>query len=167
MKILIIVIVIVILNSVLKANTLKLHNLHTNEKIELKFENDKIKNKKEINYFLRDFRTKEITNIDDKLLKNLYKIIKLNNLEKKEIKIISGYRSFNTNKNLNKKFKNTVAKRSLHMKGRAIDFYIENINLKNLYERIKKMNLGGVGYYKIDNFIHLDTGDIKFWKIIK
>jgi uncharacterized protein YcbK (DUF882 family) len=160
-----IIIIFILSLTFIQANNLKLHNIHTNEKIVLKIKNGEIQNKKEINYFLRDFRTKEVIDIDNNLLKNLYKIIKLNKLEKKEIKIISGYRSSKTNKNLKKEFKKNVAKRSLHMEGKAIDFYIENINLKNIYEKIKKMNLGGIGYYKKDNFIHIDTGKVKFWEI--
>lgn len=83
-----------------------------------------------------------------------------------EIIINSGYRSPAYNKQLAQKNEN-VARNSLHQYGRAIDYSIPGIPIKEvcsytLYAR-NTMGYGGVGYYPRSNFVHLDSGPIKQW----
>jgi uncharacterized protein YcbK (DUF882 family) len=56
-----------------------------------------------------------------------------------------------------------VAKRSLHMQGKAIDIRVAGCGLKHLCETAVSLKAGGVGYYPKSNFIHIDTGRIRYW----
>jgi len=76
--------------------------------------------------------------------------------------IISAYRSPKTNAKLRNK-SNGVAKRSLHMQGKAIDIRLKGLNTKTLRDEAIAMKVGGVGYYRRSDFIHLDTGRVRYW----
>ena len=54
-----------------------------------------------------------------------------------------------------------VAKNSLHIKGQAIDFAIDNLPHKKLNNIAKEHAFGGLGVY--DNFIHIDSGPFRRW----
>ncbi|MEN8135352.1 MAG: DUF882 domain-containing protein [Thermodesulfobacteriota bacterium] len=115
----------------------------------------------EINHILRDFRTGEIKPIDPRLLDLLHAIT--NKIKPgSQIHIISGYRSPATNLSLGKK-NGGVAKHSLHMDGKATDIRIPGCELSTLRQVAMGMQSGGVGYYAKSNFVHVDTGRVRFW----
>mgnify|MGYP003646903223 FL=1 len=76
--------------------------------------------------------------------------------------IISGYRSAKTNETL-RNSTSGVAKRSLHMQGKAIDVRLPDIELKKLRDVAISLQAGGVGYYSRSGFLHLDTGRPRNW----
>lgn len=76
--------------------------------------------------------------------------------------LTSGYRSPEYNDGLRKAGKN-AAKTSVHMDGLALDFYIEGINGKELWEIIREKNCCGVGHYG-GKEIHLDAARPRFWE---
>jgi uncharacterized protein YcbK (DUF882 family) len=118
----------------------------------------------EINHILRDFRANEIKPIDPKLLDLLHELG--GTLETDQaIHIISGYRSPVTNAQLRERGgSNTgVASHSLHIDGKAIDIRIPGVRLENLRAAARSLKLGGVGYYPSSNFVHVDTGRVRFW----
>lgn len=78
------------------------------------------------------------------------------------IHLISGYRSPAFNQKL-KESGGNVARTSTHMDGMAIDFYLEGINGKVLWEAIRKENCCGVGHYGGAS-VHLDSGRPRFWE---
>ena len=80
----------------------------------------------------------------------------------KVIYLTSGYRSPEYNDNL-KKAGGIVAKTSTHMDGLALDFYIEGVNGKDLWELIREKNCCGVGHYG-GKEIHLDASRPRFWE---
>ena len=116
---------------------------------------------KEINHFLSDFRTGEVYPIDKGLLDALYVLQQKTGVEN-SFEIISAYRSPKTNDKLRQK-SNGVAKRSLHMQGKAVDIRLRGYNTKALKEQAIAMKVGGVGYYRRSDFIHLDTGRVRYW----
>jgi uncharacterized protein YcbK (DUF882 family) len=143
---------------------LSLYNAHTEESIDVcyylqgRYQPMALKN---INYILRDHRSGEIKSIDTNLLDLLYSIkMKLDTAE--PFHIISGYRSPDTNEYLHRTHKG-VAKNSLHMYGRAIDFRLPDIRLSVLRKTVENLKAGGVGYYPRSNFIHIDVGPIRCW----
>ena len=75
---------------------------------------------------------------------------------------ISGYRSLATNHKLRSKGSG-IAKRSLHMQGRAIDIRLPSSRLADLQNTAKALKLGGVGYFEKSDFIHIDTGRVRYW----
>lgn len=116
----------------------------------------------EIYQILRDHRSGQITKIDASLLDQLFLLNQqLDN--DKPLHIISGYRSPKTNNQLRKSGGGGVAKRSLHMDGRAIDIRLPGCNLKHLHKAAVAMKKGGVGYYPSSQFVHLDTGRVRYW----
>ena len=82
---------------------------------------------------------------------------------KKPFDVISGYRSPITNANL-QKTSSGVAKKSFHMRGKAIDVALPGRDLSKLRSAALAMNAGGVGYYPASGFIHVDTGPVRSWQ---
>ncbi len=112
-------------------------------------------------WLMRDLRgDNEVALIDANLLNVAYKIqntlLGLN--IRKPININSGYRSPKTNANTE-----GAAKNSFHTKGKAIDISIEGLDASLVGHLGRIMANGGVGFYPMKNFIHLDTGDKRQW----
>ena len=150
--------------SVLQSKHLAFHNTHTGEKLALtyfeqgKYVTDALQ---EVNYVLRDHRTGDVHEIDTSLLNQLHDLRNILGVNK-PFHIISGYRSPFTNALLNKN-SNGVAKKSLHMQGRAIDIRINGVDSRLVRNAAISMRRGGVGYYQSSNFVHIDTGRVRTW----
>ena len=56
-----------------------------------------------------------------------------------------------------------VAKKSLHMQGRAIDVRLKNCACSDLRDLALAAKKGGVGYYAKSDFVHIDTGSFRTW----
>jgi uncharacterized protein YcbK (DUF882 family) len=80
----------------------------------------------------------------------------------KPIDMISGYRSPEYNSALRDKGGN-VAKTSIHQDGMALDFSIEGVKGKELWQLIKSRNCAGVGHYG-GSSIHLDSAKPRYWE---
>ena len=78
----------------------------------------------------------------------------------KPILVHSGYRSATTNAKTE-----GAAKNSYHVKGKAIDISINDMDAQLTGTLGMIIAKGGVGFYPTKNFIHLDTGDIRYWVI--
>ncbi|HET9263509.1 MAG TPA: DUF882 domain-containing protein [Vicinamibacterales bacterium] len=117
-----------------------------------------------INFILRDFRANEIKPIDPGLLDLLHELGGTLETDR-PFHIISGYRSPHTNAMLRARGGATsgVASGSLHQVGKAIDIRLPGINLDHLRAAARSLKLGGVGYYPSSNFVHVDTGRVRFW----
>jgi len=115
----------------------------------------------DINHFLGDFRTGDVYPIDPQLLNTLF-LLKHKTNSHNKFEIISAYRSPKTNNMLRSK-SGKVAKKSLHMQGKAIDVRLRGFDTKNLQYLAKSLKTGGVGYYKNSDFIHIDTGRVRHW----
>ena len=130
-----------------------------------------------IDYLLRDHRSNEAMVMDIKLLDSLWLIsetlrrsvtgavqsgVDPDAQYSGTIEVISGYRSPATNAML-RLSSSGVARRSYHMSGRAIDFRIAGVSLERLRQVALDLALGGVGYYRASDFIHIDTGPVRNW----
>jgi len=80
-----------------------------------------------------------------------------------EIHIISGFRSPNYNAMLRKRSRGGVARKSLHMKGKAIDIAVPGVDLHTLRTAALDLRYGGVGYYPGPGFVHIDSGSFRAW----
>lgn len=118
-----------------------------------------------LNRLLRDFRTGEVKPIDPKLFDLLHELSSELGTEDMPFHIISGYRSPFTNSMLQKRggAHTGVASRSLHMVGKAMDIRLPDVKLKSLREAAASLKRGGVGYYPSSNFVHVDTGRVRYW----
>ena len=143
---------------------LSLLNLHTGESLkatywaEGQYQLDELT---AINRILRDHRTGDIHPMDKALL-DLLNVLHHKVNGKQPFQVISGYRSAKTNAALNKK-SNAVAKKSLHMQGKAIDIRLPGCQLSELRKAALDCQTGGVGYYAKSDFIHVDTGRVRRW----
>lgn len=111
--------------------------------------------------FLRDFRTGEVTRMDRRLFDGLHALRTLAD-HAAPFEVISAYRSPATNQMLSGQ-STGVARRSLHMQGSAIDIRLSGYSTRKLFDHARQLGLGGVGLYVKSDFIHLDTGRVRFW----
>ncbi|MGD8526259.1 MAG: DUF882 domain-containing protein [Thioalkalispiraceae bacterium] len=143
---------------------LQLQNIHTGEKLAATYWADGNYIPEElaaIDQVLRDHRSREATVMDRQLYDLLFALQQ--KVDKVGIyQVISGYRSPATNARL-RKAGSGVAKRSLHMQGKAVDIRLPGVELKHLRQAALELRAGGVGYYPRSNFIHVDTGRPRFW----
>jgi uncharacterized protein YcbK (DUF882 family) len=77
--------------------------------------------------------------------------------------LVSGYRSPELNASL-RSAGHRVAQASLHTEGLAADLQLAGLDLRRLWLRLRALQVGGVGLYQADGFIHLDTGRPRFWE---
>ena len=139
-------------------------NLHTGEYLEANYWTDggfRPDVLQQINEFLRDHRTGDVHFIDTGLLDQMYLLQRETRVER-PFEIISGYRSPATNANL-RQSSSGVARKSLHMQGKAMDIRLPGVRLSKLRDTALSMKAGGVGYYPKSDFIHIDTGRIRTW----
>ncbi|MBP9035280.1 MAG: DUF882 domain-containing protein, partial [Pseudomonadales bacterium] len=56
-----------------------------------------------------------------------------------------------------------VAQGSMHLQGKAIDIRLPGSDLLKLHRAAVGLKGGGVGLYRSSNFIHVDTGRVRYW----
>lgn len=149
-----------------QTRTLKLYFVHTREKASITFKRSgryDAKGLQQINRFLRDWRRNEPTKMDPRLLDLVWEVYQKSG-SRDYIHVVSAYRSPATNGMLRSRSKG-VAKKSQHMLGKAMDFYLPDVKLKNLREIGMKFQVGGVGYYPTSGspFVHMDVGGVRAW----
>ena len=139
-------------------------NLHTGESLQTGITPDSDLNSKvltPVNRVLRDHRSGDITAMDPDLLRALAKLQAELGVQG-SFHVISGYRSPKTHAKL-RAAGHGVATKSLHMQGKAIDIRLPGCDLKALRDAAKSLKCGGVGYYSRSNFVHVDTGRVRYW----
>jgi uncharacterized protein YcbK (DUF882 family) len=116
-----------------------------------------------LNHFLRDWRNDKQTKMDPHLFDILWEVYRDVGATE-PINIISSYRSPETNAMLRRR-SSGVAQFSLHMLGKAMDFYIPGVPLEELRHAGLRLQRGGVGFYPSSGspFVHLDTGGVRHW----
>ena len=114
-----------------------------------------------INFFLRDFRTGDVATIDRRTLDIVHDLTRQLSYQG-DVHIVSAYRSPTTNEMLRKK-SSGVAKKSQHLEGKAIDFRFPGVDTTKLRDIAKTLQRGGVGYYDKSDFIHVDSGRVRYW----
>jgi uncharacterized protein YcbK (DUF882 family) len=146
--------------------TITFHHIHLKEDTTITF---KVNGKydqaalKKVNYALRDWRTGQPTDMDPHLIDALWEVHRATGA-KEPIHVIGGYRSPATNAMLRRR-SSGVAKFSQHMLGKAIDFYIPDVQLESIRDAGLRLQRGGVGFYPSSGapFIHMDVGSVRHW----
>lgn len=77
--------------------------------------------------------------------------------------LLSGYRSPEFNAELGAAGA-AVAMASLHTQGLAADIHLGGIDQRKLWQRLRELKTGGVGFYKSQKFLHIDVGPPRFWE---
>jgi uncharacterized protein YcbK (DUF882 family) len=111
--------------------------------------------------FLRDHRTGEEHPMDPALFDLLHDVRRATGA-RKPFQVISAYRSPRTNEMLHAA-SHGVAQRSLHLTGKAIDIRVSDVSSAVLRDAAKELGRGGVGYYRQSDFVHMDTGRVRYW----
>lgn len=111
--------------------------------------------------FLADWRDGKQRDLDPKLMDILWQLQQVTG-SSDTWEVISAYRSPETNKMLRSR-SSGVARKSQHLLGNAIDVRLRGLDLAELRDSAIKLKLGGVGYYADSNFLHVDTGRVRYW----
>lgn len=115
----------------------------------------------QVEHLLRDFRTGDEHPIDPALLDILFEL-QLRSDRDAPFEVISGYRSPATNAMLHERSEG-VALHSMHLEGRAIDVRLGGYPTLRLASHARALGRGGVGYYARSDFVHVDTGRVRYW----
>lgn len=144
---------------------LDLVNVHTGEKLSLDLANPSrvhyFNELKRFSYFMRDYRTGSVKNVDPNLL-NILHNIKVKTGTKKPFLVLSGYRTKKTN-NMLRREGHKAALHSLHIQAKAIDITLQDRSVREIANVARGLKMGGVGEYKNNHFVHVDTGRVRQW----
>jgi len=151
---------------------LKLHHLHTGESLDVVYRigdtylpdaMDKL------NHFLRDHRTNDVSSYDPKEFDVLHDVMAKLGKTGQEIDIVCGYRTPWSNNFLRTRGGTAapavtgVAQHSQHMLAKAIDIRVPGVSTELLRDTALSLHAGGVGYYPISQFVHVDVGPVRQW----
>ncbi len=151
-----------------ETRSLKIYYVHTGEKAVItykrngKFDPDGLE---KLNRILRDWRKNQPTKMNPRLFDLIWEVYRESGSHE-FIYVICGFRSPGTNEMLRTRSAHTgVAKKSQHMLGNAMDFYLPDVKLSKLREIGMKLQVGGVGYYPTSGspFVHMDVGGVRAW----
>ena len=119
---------------------------------------------KQLNWFLRDWRRDEPTEMDPRLFDVVWEAYRTAGAGDEVIRVVSAYRSPETNAMLRARSR-AVAKYSQHMLGKAMDTTLPGMSMSRIREVGMRMQRGGVGYYPTAGtpFVHLDVGNVRHW----
>lgn len=146
--------------------SLKIYFIHTREKAEITFKRNGRYDQRglqQLSRLLRDWRRNEPTKMDPRLFDLIWEVYQKSG-SRDYIHVVSAYRSPATNSMLRTRSKG-VAKKSQHMLGKAMDFYLPDVKLKKLRQIGMQFQVGGVGYYPTSGspFVHMDVGSVRAW----
>ncbi|HRF43423.1 MAG TPA: DUF882 domain-containing protein [Candidatus Competibacteraceae bacterium] len=116
---------------------------------------------KEISWALRDHHNDLVKPFDYNVLDQLY-ALQLQLDSRIPIHVISAYRSPVTNDRLCES-RRGVARNSYHIQAMALDVRLPNGRVSDLCRAARSLGAGGVGYYPRSNFVHIDSGPIRYW----
>lgn len=144
---------------------LRLYHTHTGERLDVVFRRgaEYIPSAlAQVDHFLRDHRTGEVHHYDPRLYDLLSDLEAAVGRTAAEIQVICGYRTPWSNEYL-RTHTAGVAKNSLHMQAEAIDIRLPGIKTSALRDAALALRRGGVGYYPVSNFLHVDVGRVRRW----
>ena len=146
--------------------TLTLHHIHTGEDITITYKRNGQFDEaalKRLNMFVRDWRKNEEVTMAPELYDMMWEVKEAVGF-KGAIHIVCGYRSPGTNEMLRSR-SGGVAKTSLHMQGKAMDFSMPGADVAQVRAAALRIQGGGVGYYPTSGipFVHMDVGNVRHW----
>ncbi len=143
---------------------IRMYSGRTGERIDMIYwiEGDYIKDAvKEVNHFMRDWRTNQSVAIDLRTIDIMTASHNLLDVNEPYM-LLSGYRSPETNAMLRSR-SGGVARNSLHMKGQAADLRLSTRSVSQMARAAQACHGGGVGKYYGSNFVHMDCGVVRTW----
>ena len=144
---------------------LRLYQTHSREHIDVVYWRDNAyvpEALTQLDRFLRDSFTGDVHHYDPHLFDVLFELNRASGRPDDEFHIICGYRTPQTNEFL-RTHTSGVAKNSLHMQAEAIDLRLPGVKTSSLRDLALALGRGGVGYYPVSDFIHVDVGRVRRW----
>ncbi len=144
--------------------TLKFFHTHTGDSLQVvyfrqgDYDSDAFA---QLKVFMADWRNGKQHDLDPELMDILWQLQQVTG-STNTWEVISAYRSPETNELLRSR-SSGVAKSSQHLLGTAIDVRLRGEKLEELRDNARSLKLGGVGYYAKSNFVHVDTGRVRYW----
>jgi uncharacterized protein YcbK (DUF882 family) len=114
-----------------------------------------------ISWALRDHHNNQVKPFDPNVLDQLY-ALQLQLGLGQPVNVISAYRSPSTNWRLSTGSRR-VARNSYHIQAMALDLRVPGGRVSDLYRAARGLGAGGVGYYPRSNFVHIDSGPVRYW----
>jgi uncharacterized protein YcbK (DUF882 family) len=150
-----------------KVYRLRLYQLHTGESLDVVYRigDEYLPSAIEkLNHLLRDYRTDAVTHYDLKEFDLLHTIMARLGRPNGVIDIVCGYRTPETNAFLRHgTAESGVAEHSQHMESKAIDISVPGVSTARLRDAALSLDAGGVGYYPVSHFVHVDVGPVRTW----
>jgi uncharacterized protein YcbK (DUF882 family) len=146
---------------------LRMFHTHTGESIDVVYRKGETylpEGVAQLDHFLRDHRTGDVPSYDPRLFDLLTALERQIGRPGAVIDVICGYRTPWSNAFL-RQHSSGVALHSLHMEAEAIDIRIPGISTLTLRNAALALHLGGVGYYPISDFVHVDVGRVRQWSL--
>ncbi len=147
---------------------LHLHHLHTGESLDITYRigNTYLPDAMgQLNHFLRDHRTQDEANYDPREFDVLHSVLAKLGRANSVIDIVCGYRTPESNNYLRTRSADTgVAEHSQHMESKAIDIRVPGVRTLALRNAALSLGAGGVGYYPVSQFVHVDVGPVREWQ---
>jgi len=144
--------------------TLSLVNVNSGEALTVTYWSDGAYHRDaldKLNYFLRDTRENQQTEMDPLLLDVLWHTSRIVGYGG-TIEVLSAFRSPTTNAWL-ASVSRGVASDSQHMNGNAMDIRMPGVPVFKIRQAARSLGMGGVGFYPRSGFVHIDTGPVRYW----
>ena len=146
---------------------MRFYHTHTNERLDIVYRRGDVylpEALDRLDYYLRDYRTGDVHQYDPRLFDLLHELTRSLGRPYAEINVVCGYRTPSTNEFLRSRSVHTgVAQHSLHMQAAAIDIRLPGVPTSQLRDAAVALHLGGVGYYRASDFVHVDVGRVRRW----
>jgi len=146
---------------------IRLYHTHSNERLDVVYRQGDTyipAALAQLDHFLRDHRTGDVHHYDPRLFDLLHELTASLGDSDRQINVICGYRSPWSNEFLRtRSLHSGVARHSLHMQAEAIDIRLPGIATSAVREAALRLHAGGVGYYPISDFVHVDVGRVRHW----
>ena len=150
-----------------KPYQLRMTNLHTGESLDIVYRVGDTylpEALEKLNYFLRDHYTQDVVHYEPKEFDVLHAMMSRLGRVGGVIQVVCGYRTPETNEALrHASVKTGVAEHSQHMEGHAIDLRVPGVSTEQLRNTALSLHAGGVGYYPVSQFVHVDVGPVREW----
>jgi len=150
-----------------KVYSLHLYHLHTGESLDVVYRVGDTyipEALDKLNHFLRDHRTQDASHYDPREFDLLHSIMARLGRPDGVIDIVCGYRTPWSNAYLRHgTAASGVAEHSQHMEAKAIDIRVPGVATAALRDAALSFAAGGVGYYPVSQFVHVDVGPVRQW----
>jgi uncharacterized protein YcbK (DUF882 family) len=150
-----------------KPYRLHMTNLHTGESLDIVYRIGDTyipQALDKLDYFLRDHNTQDVIDYAPREFDVLHAMMSRLGRTNGLIDIVCGYRTPETNEALREESPHSgVAEHSQHMEGHAIDLRVPGVSTAQLRNAALSLHAGGVGYYPVSHFVHVDVGPVREW----